>query len=311
LTLTDSPTNDPALPPDDNDHPSDQAERAPFDDLLSLADEADQAVPPPPFVDARPLGTRRQPPRRRMPPVEPAPRRGYGCADVLTAIFLLLAVGVAAWTILLIANARSPLNPFPPRTFPAQIVLATPFPTDMPTMTPTTTPTIPTETPTSLPTSTATSRPTITATPVVGGGLAIQRPTPTPISSAPIYTPSPSAFTAGPIIYTTNGSDTKCQYQGIRGSVVDLQGNPLDGLTLRFTGGDNKRVDEFKFTNQPPTLGKGNFEIILGAEPREETFTVQLLSKTGAPISDIIQVKTRTGCNQNVAIVNFVQNHQY
>ena len=36
-----------------------------------------------------------------------------------------------------------------------------------------------------------------------------------------------------------------------------------------------------------------------------------LLGRTGAPISDTITVETHEGCNQNVVIVNFVQNHAY
>lgn len=85
-------------------------------------------------------------------PLPTAPRRGYGCADVITAIFLLLSILTISLTILLIANPRSPLNPFPPGTSVVIYITTTPLPTY--TRTPTATPLPPTVT--LIPTSTTT-----------------------------------------------------------------------------------------------------------------------------------------------------------
>lgn len=78
-----------------------------------------------------------------------------------------------------------------------------------------------------------------------------------------------------------------------------------------MTGGSNDRVQEYHFSGEPQAVrfGPSGFEAVLGAEPREESFTIQLRSQTGVPLSEAVIVKTRTGCNQNLAIVDFVQNH--
>src|SRR5215831_5825637 len=88
-------------------------------------DPADRIAPPDPDAgrDSNlPIGTRRRPsfPRDEGNNASPYPvtGRGYGCADVITAIFLLLSVASVSLTILLIANPRSPLNPFPAPTLP-------------------------------------------------------------------------------------------------------------------------------------------------------------------------------------------------
>jgi hypothetical protein len=65
---------------------------------------------------------------RRQPPPPPSNRRGYACADVITAIFLLLTVMSASITILLYANPQSPLNPLRVPTYPGKIVIATDWP---------------------------------------------------------------------------------------------------------------------------------------------------------------------------------------
>src|SRR5258706_3231169 len=229
-------------------------------------DPADQISPPDPAADSpdsAPVST-----RRRRPDDEPAesmeyiaPRaptgRGYGCADVITAIFLLLSVASVSLTILLIANPYSPLNPFPPATLPRPIVLASPRPTDTPTITftprpPTATP--PTATRTPLPTATITLTPTLTNTPVVGGPAA-PTGTPLPQTATPKYTLSPFPFTAAPVKYVANTSSDGCKWQSIAGSVVDMNGKPIKGLALRVTGSKGN-IDEFAYTGTQPGYGE-------------------------------------------------------
>jgi hypothetical protein len=72
-------------------------------------------------------------------------------------------------------------------------------------------------------------------------------------------------------------------------------------LTVHVTSSDGL-IDEIDPANKP---------IVLGARPRAATFTVELLNVTGAPISDKVAVETHTGCNENVVVVEFVQNHAY
>jgi hypothetical protein len=268
------------------------------------------------YADVRRVGTRRR--RTMAPPPQPqlSSGRGYACADVITAIFLLLTVLVASVTILLIANPRSPLNPFPAPTFPAVSVLASPPPTETATETftpePYTPTPLPSPTPTASPLPTDTATPTATQTPVVGGGgvTATQVQTESVAATLPQYTLSPFPFTVKPIRYAANTTKDGCQWQSIAGTVVDLAGKPIKGLAIRVAG-SNGNIDEVHYSGTALTFGESGFEVFLGAIPREDQYTIQLLGRTGAPISDTIDITTRTGCDQNVVIVSFVQNHPY
>ncbi|MCC7449245.1 MAG: hypothetical protein IT324_17630 [Anaerolineae bacterium] len=303
---SDTPLPDDAAELDEEDYDED-------DDVEAYTDA--QTAPPP-----LPVGTRRRPVRQPAYPVAPPPGRGYGCADVITAIFLLLTILSVSITILLLANPRSPLNPLPYPTFPPVLVLASPLPTDTPTYTPTPEPPTPTPlatytfTPTATYTPTAT--PTVTNTPVVGGasaaaasptqGLAAVTAGPT----LPPYTQSPFPFTTKPIRYQANTTKDGCQWQSIAGTVVDLEGKPIKGLAIRVAG-SNGNIDEVHYSGTESRFGDSGFEVFLGPVPREDRYTVQLLGRTGAPISDTITVDTRSSCNENVAVIGFVQNHAY
>src|SRR5258707_3393314 len=172
---------------------------------LSDVDEADSASsviePPPPPAPAVEEDTpvppdAEEPPEERQPLVVGTRRRapapvaytpepsagGSGCADLITAIFLLMTIGVCAFTSLLIIYPRSPLNPFPAPTFEAVMVLCSPIPTDTPTNTSTPLPATQTPTPTATLTPAATFTPTWTPSPTftpVGRGLPTATSSPT------------------------------------------------------------------------------------------------------------------------------------
>src|SRR5712692_9685563 len=137
----------------------------------------DEVQAPVQRTQVRVTGTRRRASTAPRPPARAQydtvadlePERGYGCADVITAIFLLGSITVCALTVLLIANPRSPLNPLPPPGPLVLLVLPSPAPTDTPTMTFTPLPASPT------PLDTATFTPTITPTPT-GTPTATQTP---------------------------------------------------------------------------------------------------------------------------------------
>lgn len=290
-----------------------------LDDLR--ADDLDSpglATPDEAFV-----GTRRRPPAAAtssraaaQQSSSPASRRGYACADVITAIFLLLTVLSASITILLVANPDSPLNPLPVPTYPGLLVIATPWPTDTPTRTFTPEPATNTPLPTFTPTASATRTPTSTATgtntPVFGAATsaATQAATLQPLPPSKQYTLSPFAFTVKPIEYRANTNKDGCQWQSIAGSVVDLSLKPVKGLAVKVMG-SNGNIDDVTYSGTAQNFGEGGFEVFLGPAPREDRYTVQLLGRTGTPISEAVSIETRATCDQNVAIVSFVQNHAY
>lgn len=270
--------------------------------------EEEEAMPPAP-----PVRTRRRRPGGQQPTViTVAPSgRGYACADVITAIFLLLTILVVSATILLLANPRSALNPLQPPTYPAILVLATELPTNTPTQTFTPQPNTPTPIPSATPTRTLTPTPTVTNTPVVGGGaLPAATQTVRTAPTQPPFTLSPFPFTVKPLKFTANTTQDGCQWQSIAGSVVDMSNKPIKGLAIRVTG-SNGNIDEVLYSGTETRFGEGGFEVFLGATPREDDYTIQLLGRTGAPISDAINIKTRATCDQNVVIVSFTQNHPY
>lgn len=311
---------------------------AEIDDLISgdeaepepdaAQDEAQAPARRSPDRQVRVSGTRRRPPTSAPRPPTQArydtvedlePERGYGCADVITAIFLLGSITVCALTVLLIANPHSPLNPLPPPPPLVLMVLPTPAPTDTPTQTFTPLPASPTPLDTATFTPTATPSPTGTPTPsdtpVVGN---LPRPS---VTAAPAatdtgskFTPSPFAFTVRPVRYTSHTGKEGCNWQSIAGSIVDMSGKPIKGLAVHITGSGGN-VDEVhysgNFTDTAGRFGDGGFEAFLGGIARDDTYTLQLLGPTGSPISDLVTVQTKSDCKQNVTVVNFVQNHAY
>jgi len=296
-------------------------------------DDGPQPGDPPSAYDAPEIAPRTRRKASRPVMVTPPPvRRGYGCADVITAIFLLLSVAVISVTILLIADPYSSLNPFPPPTPIEVLVLATPGPTETPTLTftpepptptlPTATPP-PTETPTETPTATPTPTATITQTPVVGGvsgGIFEVTAAPTlpsgasPAPTAPAVTQAAYPFSVRAIRYTANTGPEGCRWQSIAGVVFNLAGvqrtQQEGALTARITSADGN-IDEFHYTGEQPRFGTSGFEAFLSVAPRVGDYTVQLLGITGAAISEKVTVQTRVGCDENVVIIEFAQNYPY
>jgi hypothetical protein len=219
-------------------------------------DEYDEDVGEPDGVatESATSGTRRRPPPARsshaasQPALSSVPRRGYACADVITALFLLLTVLSASVTILLLANPASPLNPLPVPTFPSVLVIASPWPSDTPTRTftpePATRTPLPTSTPTASPTHTPTATATATNTPVLAAPTseATQAATLQPLPPSKQYTLSPFAFTVKPIEYQANTNKDGCKWQSIAGSVVDLSLSPVKGLAVKVTS-NNGQID--------------------------------------------------------------------
>ncbi len=296
--------------------PAASGEAAPSDEPLSAYD-----LPPAPVVR-----TRRKAPQSSAPQYTDEPlTSGYGCADMITAFFILLSVGVMVLTILLIANPYVPINPFPPPTPLALLVLASPEPTLTPSATftaepptappPTELPSVtPTETP--IPTATETPTPTITPTPVVGGITALS-PTPALREAPPAAqggTRSPYPFSLNAVRYQAHDGSEGCRWQSLAGLVLNMQGQPRTreegSLTVRITSADGN-IDEFHYTGEQPKFGPSGFEAFLGTTPRVGDYTVQLLGITGVPISEKVTVQARSGCDENVVVVEFIQNYIY
>jgi hypothetical protein len=253
-----------------------------------------------------------------------------GVFDVITVIFVVLTVGVAAMSVLILNNPNTALNPFPPPT--AAPVIELPTLTPSATITPTATATgtatatataTATGTPTDTPTPTITATPTDTPTPVLPGAVPTEaQPTglddgsggAVPGASSAIPTPaavvtlSAFPFTASDVRYESYTGAEGCQWLAIAGTVAGMVGEPLAGLAIELSGENYRSV---QFSGSAAQWGASGFEFQLGSAPRSATYKLQVLGSTGGAISDQLTIETGNTCQSNVAIVELTQNHPY
>jgi hypothetical protein len=268
---------------------------------------------------------------------ESAGRPGCLRPDRITVVFLILTGVFLVYFVTLLVDPYLPINPFPPRTPLPIYVVATADPnrptnTPMPTKVPET-PRLNTIMPTATPLPQATRTPPPTDTPVIMAPPSFPTatripPTPTLIRGAEqssgitgILTPpppvDPAQVTRSPFPFTAdydmaaaiaNPNDQGCRWASIAGTVIDLEGRPVSGLAVHVVG---EGIDEIRFTGTALTYGAGGYEIFLNGAPLSGQYVIQLLSQTGAPVSEQFTVETSPRCEENVAIVNFIQNHAY
>ncbi len=257
---------------------------------------------------------------------------GAGCSpNGITLIFIVLTGLFIVYFAILMVNPYVPINPFPPRTpLPIYVVATadpfairdTPTPTKLP-ETPRLSAPLPSPTATIAPSDTAvvvTPPPLLTDTPLpptatlIGGAEGAEvvegAYTPPPPVDPALVTRSPLPFTVADeqVTYMANPNVQGCRWASIAGSALDLSGNPISGLAVRVRG---EGIDEIRFTGTALTYSTGGYEIFLNGAPLQAEYIVQLLSRTGSPISEEFTVITSPLCEENVAIVDFVQNHPY
>ena len=200
----------------------------------------------------------------------PRSRRSWR-QDLIAAFFLFASVALLVYFAVIWQNPYSPLNPLAPPT-PFVIITTTPQESEANT----------------------------------GEGIAFSTPTLTSSDTSPSAS-FPFAQTATGVVYIPNANGRDCNWASIAGTVTGLQGEALDGYGVRVTGTD---LDEKVFSGTALTFGPGGFELVLGNAPVRATVTVRLFSPTGAPLSDEYAVITRDDCDQNVALVNFIQKRE-
>jgi hypothetical protein len=230
---------------------------------------------------------------------EPVGRPGCLAPGVVAVFFLVLTVLYLVYFGILFVNPYVPINPFPPRT---------PLPSATSTASPTATPVVG-----ELPPLLTAVPPTPTATLISGPGpgQVVEGVFTPPAPGDPsLYTRSPFPFTVygDAATYIANPNDQECRWASIAGSVTDLGGVPIVGLAVHVVG---EGIDEIRFTGTAPTYSLGGYEVFLNGAPLRGQYVVQLLSQTGTPISAEFTVTTSPVCEENVAIVNFVQNFAY
>ncbi len=106
-------------------------------------------------------------------------------------------------------------------------------------------------------------------------------------------------------------TDGDCNWQGVAGQVVDLQGRAVVGMLVRLTGIYNgKSVTMTTLTGGAQAwYGESGYEFVLGDKPVDSTglLSVQLTDQSFLPVSEKAVFDTYASCEKNLILINFKQ----
>jgi len=149
----------------------------------------------------------------------------------------------------------------------------------------------------------ATNTPTITPSPT-----ATETPGPPPTATV---TRSPYLFTksdTSPMYLQNFANNAGCNWLGIAGEVLNLEGNPVGSGEYRvhvWGSGIEERVP----VGGALAYGPSGYEQFVFNAPVIRDYNIQLETGSGSAVSQVYAVQTRASCNQNLLLFNFVQNH--
>ncbi|NPV84379.1 MAG: hypothetical protein HPY45_00020 [Anaerolineae bacterium] len=250
-------------------------------------------------------------------------RRKQAVWDVLTllvGVMILVVIGVGVYIFL---QPESALNPFPPPTMPASIMLPsqTPVPVQQDVSDGLGKPAQVHAADTQLPTTTAVE-PTATQTPT----LTVVYPTlPQPSSTPSINvhdifaTLTATAYSAYP--YTLKAppaaiqafhlpAEKLCHWSGVGGQVIDIQNRPATGILVQLGGYLNRAYyNQTSLTGTALQYGPAGYEFTLGEELKasRKGLWVQLVDQSLYPLSEKVYFDTFNDCSKNLILINFKQ----
>ncbi|MBI9047459.1 MAG: hypothetical protein JEZ06_23435 [Anaerolineaceae bacterium] len=221
--------------------------------------------------------------------------------NILTGIVLLAMLIVVVVMFLVYQNPDLEMNPYPPPTVPAKLILPTSTNTAIPM--PATWTAVPTQTMTA----TKTALPTRTMI-----------PTNTPVQQDNVGGDESSSFYKYGLQNAPNtiAADilhpeyNQCNWTGVGGNVSDLQGRPVTGIVVQLGGVyDGSIVSETSLTGTVLQYGEAGYEFTLANEPfnSEGKLWVMLMDQSRIPLSPKIPFDTFEDCNQNLVVINFKQ----
>jgi len=149
-------------------------------------------------------------------------------------------------------------------------------------------------------------------------------------SSTPTHTPVPPTQTPKPfpVVVPTRDSgilfevqsgtpwylshQSGCRYMYVAGSVLDINGQPAAGYTVRLSGviGNQPELTLQAISGSALDYSPGGFEIQIGDLSPVDTQNgvyLQLFQEDGTPASPMISFSTSGSCNQNLIYINFMQ----
>jgi len=249
-----------------------------------------------------------------------ADRRGSGVNQ--TQVYNIVTAAMVALTIVaciaaLILAVTAPRTGAQAAADPTATLFTLPTATSTvrpPTVNPTWTasPTSESDVPTATWTPSITPTPTATYTPLTPRATSTPTATETPEASptnratiTPTRAPFDYILRNGSITYTSNfANNAGCDWAGIAGVVFDTGGNPKSGVTVEVSSGD---FSQTAVSGSNTSYGSSGWEVFLNNEPIDQTFNVRLVSSTGTPLSQSIEVKMVDSCQSNLAFLVFDQ----
>jgi hypothetical protein len=235
---------------------------------------------------------------------KPRIKKTYGnfIFNILTIFSLLGTVIVITWVMQVFQNPQAAVNPFPPATLPAPLIL------------PSATPTVKALPPTWTPTVVAEILPTLTPSPTaaIATPAAMEQPvdqiTPT-VDSGWRYPYEVKGEPEGvPVtLYPTNRG---CDWMGVAGWVDTLDNRPATGATIQLGGYlDGKSVNMYSLAGTAVQYGPAGYEFTLSDHviPSNGSLWVRLVDQANIPLSDKIVFNTYEDCERNLIIIVFEQ----
>lgn len=229
--------------------------------------------------------------------------------NFLTVLILAAVLAVILFTLTVFLRPDLSINPFPPPTLPAAVVLWTTTPQTVSapeTAAPTQTVAEPAASVPPTPTVTDFA-PQLTSSAV----LAIQI-TPSDPAATPDYTSAyrykiqaePAAIAAS--LFESSRSD--CEWMGVAGQVNDLNGSPVTGILVRLGGSLERLIqDQTTITGTARNYGESGYEFTLADHlvESQQTLWIQLVDQEYIPLSARVYFDTSADCGQSLVIINF------
>lgn len=230
--------------------------------------------------------------------------------NILTFLVLFGTIGMVGLFAVIYLDPNNRLNPFPPPSVPASVML--PGVTSTSVFPPTWTPEanqspLPTNTPQPpQPTGTQSVLPTV---PTLAVTPFVETPLPDTLP-AKVYFPFELRGQIASVASTIIHPDENCAWMGIGGQVFDIQGASLVGMTIQVGGTLNeKAVNLLSLTGTARQYGEAGYEFYLGAQPvgSRSSLWMQVLDQAGLALSEKVYFDTYEDCEKNLVLINFRQ----
>jgi hypothetical protein len=103
---------------------------------------------------------------------------------------------------------------------------------------------------------------------------------------------------------------TGCNWQGVAGQVLDLQGRHLVNIGIQLKGTYNgKTISTQSISGTHTEYGDSGYEFPLGTSliASSGLLSIQLVDQSGLPLSEQVIFDTYDTCDKNLVLVNFRQ----